>query len=584
MATLGKTGFGTVGCYCCVNYYGVTKRCYGLLCNENLAAYRTVATLGKTGFGTVGCYCCVNYYGVTKRCFFVCNVAVATYRTSIIGVTSLGTSRCCYFCIIAVAKRCFFVIGIFISATRTNVGGVTILGTSGCCYASFMVVTKCCFKLSTTYGTYASLGTVCVFTEIMSGSINLVCNVSVTTYGTGVSSVTVFGTGGRCYYCVIAVTLSCYLVCNVSVTTYGTGVSSVTVFGTGGCCYFCIIAVTLSCYLVCNVAVATSTSVSGVTSLGTGGCCYASLIVVTKRCFKLSATYGTGLSVGTGCACAGSVPLSCYLVCLVAVTTTRTGVSGVTSLGASRCCHYCIVLVTKCCYLVCLVAVTTNTGISGVTSLSASRCCYYCIVLVSKRCIKLYATYGTDLISSTGCACACSVTLSCNFVCLVAVTTNTGISGVTSLSASRCCYYCIVLMVTILNPYTVGICICAGKCIIVIAKLQGCDIDCNVCRLVGKLLSLIRYSLTTLVTKHNNSAFFCYKASIISDIINGIASQMIAVGIVNRTCRCIYSTSDDNLCVLFRSVPSLFIRKRTAGNVRKRSYVSMACISAIIYV
>ena len=508
VATLGKTGFGTVGRYCCVNCYSVTERCYSLLRYENLAAYRTVAALGKTGFGTVGRYCCVNYYGVTKCCYFVCNVAVATYgtsisgvtslgtsrccyfciiavtkccyfvcnvavatyRTSISGVTGLGTSRCCYFCIIAVTKRCFFVIGIFISATRTGVSGVTLSGTSRCCYYCVVAMTKCCFKLGTAYGTSARLGTVCFFTKIMSGCCYLVCYVAVATYRTSISGVTLIGTGRCCYFCIIAVTKCCYLVCNVAVATYRTSISGVTLIGTGRCCYFCIIVVTLSCYLVCNVAVATSTSVSGVTSLGTGGCCNYCVVAVTKRCIKLSATYGTGLSVSTGCICAGSVTLSRYLVCNVAVATS-TSVSGVTLIGTSRCCYFCIVAVTKCCYLVCNVAVATyRTSISGVTSLGTGRCCYYRVVLVTKR------RY---------------------LVCNVAVATSTGISGVTLIGTSRCCHYCIVavtlscyLFSVAVVTYGTGIDIatCLGTggskyyfyCVLVIMRDTPCAIGINI--------------------------------------------------------------------------------------------------------
>ena len=80
----------------------MTECCYGFLCKENLVTYGAVLTLGKTCLGTGGSYCIVDYLGVTERVSVISNVAVATYRTSISGITTVFTIRSSYYCVIRV--------------------------------------------------------------------------------------------------------------------------------------------------------------------------------------------------------------------------------------------------------------------------------------------------------------------------------------------------------------------------------------------------------------------------------------------------------------------------------------------------
>ena len=68
---------------------GVTKCCHNLLCNENLVTYAAMATLGKTGCGTGGCYSLIGYCGVTESL----NKHNATYCTGLCSSTGCACTK-----------------------------------------------------------------------------------------------------------------------------------------------------------------------------------------------------------------------------------------------------------------------------------------------------------------------------------------------------------------------------------------------------------------------------------------------------------------------------------------------------------
>ena len=156
---------------------------------------------------------------MTESCGSVCSVTIATYGTSISGVSTVCTIGSCYFCVVA----------------------VTVSGNYFLCYS-----------YGTTYGALLTIGKT----------------------GCGTSRC---GAGD----CFLGVTESCSSVCGVTIATYGTSISGVTAYGTSGCCYYRIVAVTVCCNLICNVAVATCrTSISGVSTVYTVGIGYYRLIIV----------------------------------------------------------------------------------------------------------------------------------------------------------------------------------------------------------------------------------------------------------------------------------------------------------------
>ena len=69
MLTLGKTGFGTSGCLCRINRFGVTECVYNSLRYKNLVTYGTVLAFGKTGVNAICSYCRINYLGVSERVY-----------------------------------------------------------------------------------------------------------------------------------------------------------------------------------------------------------------------------------------------------------------------------------------------------------------------------------------------------------------------------------------------------------------------------------------------------------------------------------------------------------------------------------
>ena len=64
--TFGKTGLGTCGLYCRVNYDVVVELVNNFLCYENLVTYRAMLTFGKACLGTCRSLSCVDYFSVSE--------------------------------------------------------------------------------------------------------------------------------------------------------------------------------------------------------------------------------------------------------------------------------------------------------------------------------------------------------------------------------------------------------------------------------------------------------------------------------------------------------------------------------------
>ena len=88
--------------------YGMTKRINSLLCNEYFVTYGAVLTCGKTCLGTSGSYRIVDYLGMTKRIYFIICVCVITYGASISSIACLGTCGSSHYCFVIVTERINF--------------------------------------------------------------------------------------------------------------------------------------------------------------------------------------------------------------------------------------------------------------------------------------------------------------------------------------------------------------------------------------------------------------------------------------------------------------------------------------------
>ena len=116
---------------------------------------------------------------VTVSCNLICYIAVATYRTSVSGVSCLGTSRNCYLGIVAMAERSNLIGYVAVTAYGTSVSGIATIQAIGCSYYSIIAVTE---------------------------RLGFIGNVAVFTYRTGVSGVSCLGAGRFGNYRVIAMT------------------------------------------------------------------------------------------------------------------------------------------------------------------------------------------------------------------------------------------------------------------------------------------------------------------------------------------------------------------------------------------
>ena len=483
--TFGKTGCGTGRRYCLIYYYGVTECVNYFLLNENLVTYGAVLTLGKTGCGTGRRYCLVNYLGVTE-----CVNASVYVR---------------------------------VTATVTSVSGVTFLSASRSGYNGLIIVTECCFKLSATYGTGLSIGTVSILAKRVAEFVNyFLCNENYVTYGAVLTlSKTGLGTGG-CYRLVNYLGVAeCGIENNA---TYGTGLCSST-----GCCCACGVTECVNYFLLNENLVTygavlalgktgfgagrrycliyyygvTECGVENNATYGTGlshgtGCVCACGVAECR--YKLSTTYGTGLRGGTGCCCACGMSECCNLIVGVAVATNRTSMSCVTFLIASRSGYNGIVGVTKCCHnLLCNENLVTYAAVAtlGKTGCGTGRC--YCLIGycgVTECCFKLNATYGTNLSGSTGCACAESMSLSGNysFLSFAAITlfhkttvfgTGCFLRGYNLSEATS---------LTVIEPYTVNHGVFAGSgsyfSFVSVRKNDGSNTDLGVTKRSTFLFSL----------------------------------------------------------------------------------------------
>ena len=139
-------------------------------------------TFGKTGCGTGGILCLVDNLGMTECVGMIVNVAVATYGTSVGGVTCSLTGRRGYYCIVGVTKSRYLISSIRIVTYGTSISGVACSGTSGSSYYCTVVVTKCAYGFLrndslATYGTMLTFGKTGLGTG---GSYCLVDNLGVT--------------------------------------------------------------------------------------------------------------------------------------------------------------------------------------------------------------------------------------------------------------------------------------------------------------------------------------------------------------------------------------------------------------------
>ena len=102
----------------------------------------TLLTLGKTCFGTCGSNCFKSFFSVSCRIGVISNVAITTNTTGVGCITSIGTRRSSYYCIVAVSKLSNLVSNVAVTANITSVGCVTSLGTRRSSYYCIVAVVK----------------------------------------------------------------------------------------------------------------------------------------------------------------------------------------------------------------------------------------------------------------------------------------------------------------------------------------------------------------------------------------------------------------------------------------------------------
>ena len=293
LLTLGKTGFGA-GCVLAGNYFlGVS--CYGnnRLLYERFATYRTLLTLGKTGFGA-GCILAGNNF---------------------LGVSCYGNNRLLY-------ER-FTADGTLLTLGKTGFG-------AGCCLAG-----------NDLFGVL--------------GCRNICIDFNVTTNGTGVRGITLFGAGGSRYGCNVIMTCSCDLfdfemVAMVAVASLFTFKRA----GRSGSLYPFAIAMTESYCVVIHFNISASAGIGGVALLGAGRRSY-NFFEVVRIGFNGTALFANALmgSIAVGRRILDLFPLakavsgSCYVIINVG-RATGTGVGSITLLGAGGRSYSSFVAVAKC--------------------------------------------------------------------------------------------------------------------------------------------------------------------------------------------------------------------------------------------
>ena len=89
-----QTCFGTIRCYCFINYFCVTKSWNYCLSYKCFATYGAVFAFCQTCVCTISSYCFINYFCVTKSCYCYCGSTYlsATYRA--VGYVIVGAFGC----------------------------------------------------------------------------------------------------------------------------------------------------------------------------------------------------------------------------------------------------------------------------------------------------------------------------------------------------------------------------------------------------------------------------------------------------------------------------------------------------------
>ena len=123
-------------------YLGMTVSRNYLLCYRYNSTSSTLLTLGKTCFGTCGSNCFKSFFSVSCRIGVISNAAITTNTTGVGCITSIGTRRSSYRCIIAVSKRSNLVSNVSVTATATRVSCITFLGTRRSSYYCIVAVSK----------------------------------------------------------------------------------------------------------------------------------------------------------------------------------------------------------------------------------------------------------------------------------------------------------------------------------------------------------------------------------------------------------------------------------------------------------
>ena len=169
MRSFCQTCFGTIRCYCFINYFCVTKCWDNRLRYKHCATLRTVRTFCQTSFGTCWCYCIIIYYIVTCCWDRFCVGVTANYAIDIsctcVSSYACGCTSCwCryYACIVAMTKCIFGLYGhgssTFSNTITTCVQTVVNCVTFGCtccwysccgCHIALLVnvVGCCCFHI-----------------------------------------------------------------------------------------------------------------------------------------------------------------------------------------------------------------------------------------------------------------------------------------------------------------------------------------------------------------------------------------------------------------------------------------------------
>ena len=169
--------------------------------------------------------------------------------------------------------------------------------------------------------------------------INVIILVAVTTSGTSIGGITLFGTGGISYNTIVIAVTGCRSVAViVAVATCRTSMSCITLLGTSRSGYFTLAVVMSGSRSVgVLIGLAARASMSCITLLGTSGSGYFTLAVVMSGSGSDNkVTLGTNLGLSAGCRTAGSVACLVSGGCNLGVFTIRTGFNSITTCCTGR--------------------------------------------------------------------------------------------------------------------------------------------------------------------------------------------------------------------------------------------------------